>query len=113
MKPFSLLVRAFRAAVRAEVERALADRRHALGPVDNPEMAALKIKLRAAGLKVVEIAPLAPSGAVATIHDRLTDADREAIRQRWERMYADPSWRNIIPFPAANANNSEPPPSAA
>ena len=83
MNPFGLLVRAFRAAVRTEVERALADRRRALGQVDTQEMADLRRLFRGAGLTVIDIVP--------------------ATRPTAE----------ILPFPAANANHSEPPPSAA
>lgn len=86
MNPFGILVRAFRAAVRSEVERAMADRRAALRQAESPEIADLKRLFRGAGLTVVDIMPAG----------------------RCERPGAD-----VIPFPAANTNHSEPPPSAA
>lgn len=79
-----LLVRAFRAAVRTEVERALADRRAALRQPDTDELSDLRRLFRGAGLTVVD---------VVTVSD-LPSAD-------------------VIPFPTANTNHPEPPPSAA
>lgn len=86
MRPFDILVRAFRAAVRAEVDRAMADRRAARRQAESLELADLKRLFRGAGLTVVDVMPAG----------------------RCERLGAD-----IIPFPAANTNHSEPPPSAA
>ena len=95
MNPFGMLVRAFRAAVRSEVERALADRRRAVAPIrrsiSDESVEKIAIWLSERGLE-----PCVLSG---------DNADVGAAAQT--------ARGNVIPFPAANANHSEPPPTAA
>lgn len=62
MNPFRMLVMAFRAAVRSEVDRAMADRRAALSqmPVDDAEIARVRTFLRSQGVSVREPATVIP-----------------------------------------------------
>lgn len=62
MNPFRMLVLAFRAAVRSEVERAMADRRAALSatPVDDAEIARIRTFLGSAGVTLREPATVIP-----------------------------------------------------
>lgn len=89
MSLFSLLVRAFQAAVRAEVDRAMADRRAALRrDPDIAELDRLRASLGALNLVVV---------------------DREGTALH---LHGQPS-ADILPFPIANDRHDSTPPSAA
>lgn len=69
INPFGLLVRAFRAAVRTEVERSLADRRRALSllPPTDDEMASIRDAIAAAGFRP-RTATILPFPAANDLH---------------------------------------------
>ena len=87
MNPFRFVVLAFRAAVRTEVDRAMADRRRALQAAPNDDELRMLLKsLSRNGLTVIAV-----------------DDDRRA-----EHLPG----AEILPFPA-NQNHAEPPSPAA
>lgn len=88
MSPFRFIVLAFRAAVRTEVDRAMADRRRALqAQPDDDELRALLKSMSRHGLTVLAV-----------------DDDRRA-----EHLPI----AEILPFPVANDRHVDPPSPAA